>query len=128
MAFTTLPTSLRNEGTAMVALFRFIGTSVGISLLQMQMLRNAAAVQSRLVEGVRPGNPQVDWGMPGLDFDVIGPLASLYRQIARQAMMVAYIDTFWLMFALSMAMLPLAVLMKPPDEATPGDIHTIAGE
>ncbi|MGE3690822.1 MAG: DHA2 family efflux MFS transporter permease subunit [Novosphingobium sp.] len=126
MAFTTLPVALRNEGTAMVALFRFIGTSVGISLLQMQMLRNAAVVQSRLTEGIRPDSPQVNWALPGFDFDALGQLAGLYRQIARQAMMVAYIDTYWMMFVLSVAMMPLALLMKRPRHAEPVDVHAIA--
>ena len=69
MAFTTLPANLRNEGTALVALFRFIGTSAGVSLLQLMLIRNAATVQSRLTEGLRPDNPMLDVAMPGVDLN-----------------------------------------------------------
>ena len=33
---------------------------------------------------------------------------------ARQAMMVAYVDTWWLLFMISMALLPLAFVMRMP--------------
>ena len=114
MAFTTLPLDLRNEGTAMVALFRFIGTAVGVSMLQIMTIQNSAAVQSRLTEGLRPDNPNLTSAMPDLDFGAASSAATLVRMAARQAMMVAYVDTWWLLFLISMALLPLAFVMRMP--------------
>jgi DHA2 family multidrug resistance protein len=114
MAFTTLPLDLRNEGTAMVALFRFIGTAVGVSMLQIMTIQNSAAVQSRLTEGLRPDNPNLVSAMPDLDFGAASTAATLVRMAARQAQMVAYVDTWWLLFLISMALLPLAFVMRMP--------------
>ena len=128
MAFTTLPTSLRNEGTAMVALFRFIGTAVGVSMLQILTLHNAAGVQSRLTEGIRPDNPVVEATMPGLDLGVATTAATLVRSAARQAMMVAYVDTWYLLFLVSMALLPLAFVMRMPKAVLIDDSHGMVME
>lgn len=125
MAFTTLPSALRNEGTAMVALFRFVGTSAGVTLMQAQILRNAAAVQTRLSEGLRPGNPVTDFALPNLDFNRLDSIGPLYGQMVRQATMVGYVDIYWAMYLLSMALLPLAFLMKQPRHERGGDIHAI---
>lgn len=129
MAFTTLPSSLRNEGTAMVALFRFVGTSAGVTLMQAQMLRNAAAVQTRLSEGLRPGNPAVEFALPSVDFSRVESIGPLYGQMVRQALMVGYVDIYWALYLLSIALVPLAFLMKQPKHATGTvDVHAIPAD
>ena len=116
IAFSTLDPALRNEGTALFALVRNLGSSVGISLLQVMTLRNAATVQSRLSEGVRPDNPMFHWSLPEFDFGMPAAVAGMSGEVARQAMMVAYTDAFWLMFLLSVGTLPIVLLMRasPP--------------
>ena len=52
--------------------------------------------------------------MPDLDFGAASSAATLVRMAARQAMMVAYVDTWWLLFLISMALLPLAFVMRMP--------------
>jgi DHA2 family multidrug resistance protein len=117
IAFSTLDPGLRNEGTAVFALVRNIGSSLGISLLQVMTLRNAAIVQARLGEGVRPDNPVLGWRMPDFDFGVPIATAGMHGEVARQALMVAYTDAFWLMFLLSVAVLPVILLMRVPKRA-----------
>lgn len=112
IAFATLPRELRNEGAAVGTLVRYIGSAVGISVLQSLTYRNEAIVQSRLTEGVRPDNPAVAAGMPGLDFSLPDSLAALNGEIVRQATMVSYVDAFWLLFLVGAAAMPLAFLMK----------------
>jgi DHA2 family multidrug resistance protein len=114
IAFTTLPRHLRNEGAAFGTLTRYIGSAVGISLLQTLTYRNEAIVQSRLTEGVRPDNPMVAMRLPGLDFAGSEGLASLAGEIARQAMMVSYTDAFWVLFLVGALASPLAFLMRTP--------------
>jgi DHA2 family multidrug resistance protein len=112
MAFTTLPRQLRNEGAGFGTLTRYLGSAVGISLLQTMTYRNEAVVQSRLAEGVRPDNPVVDMHLPGLDFtgpDSVFPLAG---EMARQAMMVSYADAFWALFLIGAIASPLAFLLR----------------
>lgn len=114
IVFSTLDPRLRDEGAAMFALVRNIGSSLGISLLQIMTIRNAATVQSRLGEGVRPDNPISDLRLPP-DFDFSAPasLLGMHHEVARQAMMVAYIDAFWMLFLLSVVMLPMILIFRP---------------
>jgi DHA2 family multidrug resistance protein len=83
-------------------------------MLQIMTIHNAASVQSRLSESLRPDNPNLVSAMPELDFGAASSAATLVRMAARQAMMVAYVDTWWFLFLVSMALLPLAFVMRMP--------------
>jgi DHA2 family multidrug resistance protein len=111
IAFATLDPKYRNEGAAMFTLTRNIGSAVGISVLQALTIRNGATVHSRLVEGIRPDNPAM---VQGFDFDLPSAVAALNAQINRQASMVSYVDAFWLLFILTLAVIPLLLLMRGP--------------
>jgi DHA2 family multidrug resistance protein len=116
IAFSTLDPGMRNEGTAVFALVRNMGSSVGISLLQVLTLHNAAIVQARLAEGVRPDNPVLAWRIPDFDFSVPVATVGMHGEVARQALMVAYTDAFWLMFLLSVVVIPVILLMRVPSK------------
>ncbi|WP_010186597.1 DHA2 family efflux MFS transporter permease subunit [Sphingomonas sp. PAMC 26605] len=111
IAFATLDVKYRNEGAAMFTLTRNIGSAVGISVLQALTIRNAAAVHARLTEGVRPDSAALP---QGFDFDLPSAVAAMNAQITRQASMVSYIDAFWLLFVLTLAVIPLLLLMRGP--------------
>lgn len=111
IAFATLDAKYRNQGAAMFTLCRNIGSAAGISVLQALTIQNAATVHSRLVEGIRPDNPRLD---QGFDFDLPSAVAAMNAQITRQASMVSYVDTFWLLFAVTLAVIPLLLLMRGP--------------
>ena len=110
--FVTLPQTLRNEGAAMFALTRNIGSSVGISLIQFSALVHADKVRSRLVEGIRPDSPVMQWRLPDADFARLPQLARLAGQATREAVMIAYIDVFRMVSLLAFLMLPLILLLK----------------
>jgi DHA2 family multidrug resistance protein len=112
IAFTTLPRHLRNEGAAFGTLTRYLGSAVGISVLQTLTYRNEAIVQSRLTEGVRPDNPVVGLGLPGADFSLPDTISALNGEIIRQATMVSYVDAFWMLFLVGAVASPLAFLMR----------------
>lgn len=121
LAFATLDQRLRNEGAAMFTLIRNIGSAIGISVLQALTIRNSAIVHSRLVEGVRPDNPVILQQLPQFDTGVHQLMAQLNAEITRQAAMVSYVDSFWALFLVSLAMAPMILLMrrsrhKPDDE------------
>lgn len=121
LTFSTLAPQYRNEGSAIGALGRSLGAACGISILQTLTLRNTATVQSRLVEGVRPDNPLLPWRMPDLDFAQPEQVARAMAQIVRQATMVAYTDSFWLLCMGSLSMLPLLLLMRAPRKTAASD-------
>ena len=114
MAFTTLPRHLRNEGTAVGTLTRYMGSALGISVLQTITFRNEATVQSRLTEAVRPDNPLLAFRMPVLDGAHPEGLAQLHGEIVRQAAMVSYVDAYWALFLLAALASPLAFLLRAP--------------
>ena len=113
IAFATLDTRYRNEGAAMFTLIRNIGSAIGISVLQAMTIRNAATVHSRLVEGIRPDNPVLGWHLPDFDFNLPSAVASLNAEITRQAAMVSYVDAYWGLFLVTLAMAPMILFMRP---------------
>ena len=110
--FVTLPHALRNEGAAMFALTRNIGSSVSISLIQAGSVRITERVHSRLVEAIRPDSPVLQWRLPDADFGFAPALARLAGQATREAMMVAYLDMFRMVALLAFLMLPLILLLR----------------
>ncbi|HET8611845.1 MAG TPA: MFS transporter, partial [Sphingomonas sp.] len=125
ISFATLPRRLRNEGAAMFTLIRNIGSAIGISVLQAMTVRNAATVHSRLVEGIRPDNPVLQQLAPGFDFHLPAAVARMNAMITRQAMMVSYVDAFWFLFILTVAVIPLLLFMRNPRRAASSedDLH-----
>jgi DHA2 family multidrug resistance protein len=112
IAFATLPRQYRNEAAAFGTLTRYLGSAVGISVLQTLTYRNEAIVQARLTEGVRPDNPVIGLGLPGADFTLPDTISALSGEIVRQATMVSYVDAFWMLFLVGVIASPLAFLMR----------------
>jgi len=102
----------------MFTLLRNLGASLGISSLQVLSTRNTEIVHSRLVEGLRPDNPVVIQSLPA-PFSLTDPsgIAALNAAVSRQAVMVSYIDAFWLLAILSGASLLLLLLLRAPRRA-----------
>ena len=117
MTFATLPARYRNEGAALNTLVRNFGAAVGISVIQLMTIRNQAAVQSRLVEGLRPDNPAIAMAMPGTDLSLPETAAQIEGEVTRQAMMVSYVDAFWILFVIGIAASLLVFLIRNPRRA-----------
>ena len=113
-AFSTLAPTLRNEASAFFALTRGMGASLGLSFLQAMTITNAAQVHARLTEGVRPDNPIMALRMPEFSFSPSQSLTLFNAQISREAVMVSYIDLFWFLGVIGLAILPLVMLLRPP--------------
>ena len=117
-AFSTLDSRYRNEAAALNSLIRNLGASVWISVLQTLTIRNAATVHARLAEGVRPDNPAVALRFPEFDLGSAQTAATTELEVLRQSLMVAYVDSFWLIFVASLIIAPLVVLLKPAPRRT----------
>jgi DHA2 family multidrug resistance protein len=114
LALSTLPRHLLTQGTAMRAVMRNVGGSIGISLLVGQLTDNAQTVHSRLVEHLRPDNPLAHPSLLPFPFSLTDPrgLVALNAEVSRQAEMIAYINDFALMMALVIAAMPLLLLVR----------------
>ncbi|MEO7248169.1 MAG: DHA2 family efflux MFS transporter permease subunit [Novosphingobium sp.] len=114
--FATLPRRFYNEASALSTLIRYMGSAAGISAVQFITTRNAAIVQSRLTEGLTPDNPIWGWARPDIDLTAVEGAARAVGETARQALMVSYIDTFWMLALLGMGFAPLVFLIRTPKQ------------
>lgn len=118
VVFSTLPLHYRNEASTIFAMTRNMGAGSGISVILALTVRDRAAIQSRLVEGITPDNPVVALRLP--DFDITNTVSTsgLMDEIVRQVSMVAYVDSFRLLFGLALVITPLCLLMRSSGRST----------
>ena len=115
VAFSTLPSHLRNEGTAFFNLLRNIGSAIGISIVQTLLTQNTQIMHATLAEHITPYALQ----HPALSASSINPadpvgLRLLNVQLTHQAAMIAYNNDYQLMMIVTIAVLPLLLLLRPP--------------
>lgn len=114
LAFATIAPADLNEGAAMNSLIRNLSGSSWIAMLQIYTLRGAQEAQARLVDGVTPDNPLTGFRLPELDFGAPASVAQLAHEVARQAAMIAYVDSFALVAVVGVAIAPLVLLVRRP--------------
>jgi MFS transporter, DHA2 family, multidrug resistance protein len=127
--FATLSPEMRAQGTALFSLIRNIGSSIGISLVQTMLVRNTVIAHAALTERLTYANPA--WQNPAVakayNLGTLGGAAFLDSTVTQQAAMMAYIDDFWLMLFLTLAVIPLLLLIRPPGRqaAAAVDAHAV---
>jgi DHA2 family multidrug resistance protein len=128
--FATLSPEMRAQGTAMYSLIRNIGSSIGISLVQTLLVRNTATAHASLTEKINITNQgfldpivQATYGLA----NNLGA-ATLNAEITRQAAMIGYLDDFRLMLVLTLAVIPLLLLIRPAKRETAPSIDHAAME
>lgn len=112
--YATLDPRLRNECASLISLIRNMGAAVTISMLQALTIRNASTVEARLIEGVRPDNPILIMRDQAADFNMPGWVAGMDYRIIREATMVAYTDTYWLMGVAATLAVPICFMLARP--------------
>jgi len=117
IAFATLDPSLRPDGSSMMALFRSLGGSIGISIIVSLIARNQQISHSDIGSNVTSTIlPTVD--LPALVDRSQGfgaaVLAMIDGEVSRQALMIAYLDNFYLLFWVLLAFVPLPFILKRP--------------
>jgi len=118
--FATLAPRLRNQGTPVFSLLRNIGSSVGISIVQALLTESSGTAHATLAATVAPGNhglsalPQ--WMNPA------GPvgLTLLNSEVTRQSVLIGYLDDFGIMMVITLAAIPLLLLIRSPRRAPAG--------
>ncbi len=116
VGFATLPPHLRTESTALYSLVRNIGSSIGISLVSVELTRNIQINHAELAERITVFSPGLQTAAHSVGMVVnSSQLAGVIDQITTvQATMLAYIDDFKLMMYVSIAALPLVFLLRKP--------------
>lgn len=114
IAFGTLDPRYRTAGTSLFNLSRNIGGSIGISVVTVMLARNSQISHADLAAHITPYSiPQylgnlVD-AAPGLADRAV---ALLDAEVNRQALMIAYIDDFYLMMIMTLCTAPLLLLLR----------------
>ncbi|MEZ5792980.1 DHA2 family efflux MFS transporter permease subunit [Albidovulum sp.] len=114
LAFATLPPEFRADGTSLFSLVRNIGSSIGISIVSVFLARNVQITHSELGAALTPFNPVLKELVPGLSAGNPAALSQIDRLVNLQALMVGYVDDFYLMMLVTLSALPLAFLLRPP--------------
>lgn len=114
MAFSTLEPRLMSEGMAVFHLLRNIGSSLFITLAFALVVESTGANYSRMTEFVSPYNRAMSlpWAMGGWTVDTLPGLASLSKEINRQASMIGYLNAFSLYTATSIGAIGIVWLAR----------------
>ena len=121
VAFGTIDPRFRTTAASLLNLSRSIGGSIGISIVTVLLARNLQVSHSDLASHVTqyslpPVSPALTQGAPPLTDTAV---ALLDAEINRQALMIAYIDDFYLMMIISLCAIPLLLLLRK-SRAAPG--------
>jgi MFS transporter, DHA2 family, multidrug resistance protein len=123
IAYATLEPRMRNEATAFFSLIRNIGSSIGVSVVTALLARNTQINHASLAAHISRFSPAVETarataagsGLP--QHDVGAVIGILNGMVTRQAAAIAYLDDFRLIMYVTLAALPLLLIMKIPKRA-----------
>jgi DHA2 family multidrug resistance protein len=121
VAFATLPNHLRTSATALTTLTRNIGSSIGISMVIASLTSKTTEMHARLTEHVTPFNDALQMPDVAATLNVHADTgrAMLDLIVTQQASMLAYINDFKLLMVLTLAVIPL-ILIVGTVRRTPG--------
>ena len=116
ITFATLAPERRSEGTGLYNLSRNIGSSVGISVVSALLTQNVQVNHANIAAYVTPYNqafsdPAISQAMN--PYTAAGR-AALDGLVTLQATIISYVDDFKLMMILSLAAIPLVLLLRKP--------------
>jgi len=126
---STLPLQERTEGAGLYSLFRNIGSSIGISVVNALLIRNTQVNHADIAQNVTAVNRALEnpnvahfWNPA-----VAAGRAALDAVITQQAQIIAYIDDYKLLMIATLAVIPLlAVFRKPARSAAAEPVVTAA--
>ena len=121
----TLPLQERTEGAGLYSLFRNIGSSIGISVVNALLIRNTQINHAEISQNVTAVNRALDnpnvahfWS----PFTAAGR-AALDAVITQQAQIIAYMDDYKLLMIATLAVLPLLIVFRKPKAVGAMPVH-----
>lgn len=114
VAYATLPRTASSEAAGLYNLIRTIGTGIGISIAATIFAHQTQVAWSETGAHIQPFNPALEGYLGQLGLSPADPQAPgvLAHELARQAQMIAMIDTYAAVAWSFLLMLPLAFLIK----------------
>lgn len=119
VAFAEIPKGHMDEAAGLYALMRGIGSSLGIAIVSWLFVEQGQVHWATLIEHINPfnANLQAALAQHGIAPGDTGGAAKFAYEIGRQAQILAFIDLFWFIGWLTLAILPLIFMMKRPKHA-----------
>lgn len=119
LAFATLAPRYRTEGTALFSLMRNLGSSIGIALVIGYLAQRTQANHAAFADYLTPFRLALKQAGEAGVYDLGTPqgLAALNGEVTRQAVTLAYLQDFRLMMFITLATLPLLLLLRAPGKA-----------
>ena len=114
--FSTLAAHYRNEGTALYSLMRNIGSSIGISMVITILAQRTQANHAAFADYINPFNLALQRATEAGVYDLSSTpgLVAINAEVTRQAAVLAYLQDFRLMMFITLAAIPLIVLLRAP--------------
>jgi DHA2 family multidrug resistance protein len=125
LTMNAIPREVMGNATSIFNLMRNLGASIGIAAVTTLVARNEQTYTSTLAANITPGNPLTQTSLEmlrrlflsrGADAATADrrAYAAIFAMVQRQAAMLAFNHTYWLLAALFLLMLPLVALMRKP--------------
>jgi DHA2 family multidrug resistance protein len=125
IAYLGITPEKSNNASAIINMMRNLGGSFGIALATTLLARRQQYHQNMLIEHVTPWSNAYDATIAAMRsvFAAAGANAAdatqqaqafVYQMVQRQATMLSFIDTFWLLAVLFAALMPFVLLMRRP--------------
>ncbi len=120
IAFATLPTRLRTDGSSLLYLLRSIGGSMGISVMITLLSRNIQTSHQDLAGHVTAYSMSTIDPSSADRLGIVGEavLGMANLEINRQAAMIAYLNDFKLLMVAVIVCIPFVLLLKPAKTQT----------
>ena len=112
MMYLTLEPKYHTEVGSLVGLAYSISSSVGIAVSVTMLGRSTQTSNEELGAHIVPTNERLwypeysDWSL-----DTIESLAAIQAEVAQQALMIAYVNVFWMLGVVCVAAIPIAVFL-----------------
>jgi DHA2 family multidrug resistance protein len=122
-AFYFIPREKTGQGTAIINVVRNVGGSSGIAFVTTLVARHTQAHQYDMIHTLTPLNPLYNQAVSGIQSILIqqgvdpsqAPMYALgviYRTLIQQASMLAYDDVFRILGVISLALIPVMLVLK----------------
>jgi DHA2 family multidrug resistance protein len=119
VAFGTLAPQYRSDATAIFGLLRNVGSSIGISIVQVVLSRNTQIMHARLSEHISR------FGQFGFqsryDLSSTRDVVALNASVTRQATFIAYNNDFKMLLVMTLAVLPMLLILRTSSNVETSD-------
>jgi len=126
ITFATLAPHYRTEGTALFSLMRNIGSSIGISVVMTYLAQRTQANHAAFADYINPFNLALRQAVEAGAYNLSTPqgLAAINGEVTRQAATLAYLQDFRLMMWITVAAIPLIILLRAsPKKSAVNEVH-----